>query len=82
MNKFYKIKYDPNKSYTIKLCSLEKRYIYFRNNFKRVCIENQELKRKLKEIEEIVDTRPYVAYTLYGDLLYESDEILEIIRGE
>jgi len=43
--------------------------------------ENQELKNKLKEIEEIVDTRPYVAYTDYGDLLYESDEILEIIRG-
>jgi len=43
---------------------------------------NQVLTRKLKEIETIVDTTPYVAYTLYGDLLYESDEILKIIRGE
>lgn len=82
MNKFYKIKFNPNKKYTIKLCSLEKRYIYYRDNFKRVCIENYKLENKLKKIEELVDTKPYVAYTNYGELLYEGDEILEIIRGE
>lgn len=48
MNKFYKIKYEPNKRYLIKICSLEKRYIYYRDNFKRVCIENQKLKKQLE----------------------------------
>lgn len=43
-------------------------------------IEKQN--KKLKEIEAIVDTTPYVAYTSYGDILYESDEILEIIRSD
>lgn len=86
--KFYKIKVEHNKCYTIKLCSLEKKYIFYRSNFSRLCIENykikqenEKLKNKLEEIKEIVDTRPYVAYTDYGDILYESDEILEIIRG-
>lgn len=45
-------------------------------------LENQKLKRKLKEIETIVDTRPYVAYNFYGNILYESDEILKILKGE
>lgn len=44
--------------------------------------EEKEAIRKLKKIETIIDTTPYVAYTLYGDLLYEGDEILKIIRGE
>ena len=52
MNKFYKIKFDPNKSYTIKLCSLEKKYIFYRNNFQRVCYENYKLKQENEELKE------------------------------
>ena len=51
MNKFYKIKYDPDKRYLIKICSLEKRYIYYRDNFKRVCIENYKLKQEIEELK-------------------------------
>ena len=52
MNKFYKLKYEPNKHYLIKICSLEKRYIYYRNNFKRVCIENYKLKQENEKLKE------------------------------
>ena len=52
MNKFYKIKFDPNKSYTIKLCSLEKKYVFYRNNFQRVCYENYKLKQEIEKLED------------------------------
>ena len=52
MNKFYKIKFDPNKSYTIKLCSLEKKYVFYRNNFQRVCYENYKLKQEIETLKE------------------------------
>lgn len=53
----------------------------------KMCVDiilnlTEKQNKKLKEIEAIVDTTPYVAYTSYGDILYESDEILEIIRSD
>lgn len=42
--------------------------------------ENKELKEKINKIKDLCDTKPYVAYTLYGDLLHESDDILEILK--
>lgn len=42
--------------------------------------ENKELKEKIVKIKDLCNTKPYVAYTLYGDLLYESDEILELLE--
>jgi len=73
MNKFYKIKFDPNKSYTIKLCSLEKRYIYYRDNFKRVCIEYQELK---KQLECEIDARDMLV-SLISNLKEENEKLKE-----
>ena len=52
MSNFYKMKYEPNKRYLIKICSLEKRYIYYRNNFSRVCIENYKLKQEKEKIKK------------------------------
>lgn len=47
-------------------------------------LENKELKSKVKEkIEEvfdILDTKPYVAYTLYGDELFDSSDIKEVLQ--
>ncbi len=48
----------------------------------KIADERDLYKKIINEIEKLVDTKPYVAYTLYGDILYESDEILEIIRNE
>lgn len=41
-----------------------------------------KLQKKLNKIENLINTSPYVAYTSYGDILYESDDILEILKGE
>lgn len=37
---------------------------------------------RINKAIERLETRPYTAYTLYGDILYESDEIIKILKGE
>lgn len=41
-------------------------------------------KKEKQEIEEIIErleTKPYTAYTLYGDILHESDEIAQMLKS-
>lgn len=40
-----------NRKYTIKLCSLEKKYIYYRDNFKRLCIDNYKLQKENENLK-------------------------------
>lgn len=40
-------------------------------------------KKEKQEIERIIDrleAKPYTAYTLYGDILHESDEIAQMLK--
>lgn len=37
-------------------------------------------KEEIKYIIDILEAKPYTAYTLYGDILHESDEIAEKLR--
>lgn len=43
--------------------------------------KNKELENKIKGVLELIDTKPYTAYTLYGDILYDDENIKEIIEG-
>lgn len=40
-------------------------------------------KKEKQEIEEIIErleAKPYTTYTLYGDILHESDEIAQMLK--
>ena len=92
MNKFYKIKFDPNKSYTIKLCSLEKKYNYYCKNYSRLCNENYKLKQEIEILKDKI--RELIEKELPDDDLMEAcsivdvngiairEELEKIIRGE
>lgn len=71
------------------------RYIYGKNLTKDdiveyLCIIFALIKKQSKEIEEIkakiekiiqrLEAKPYTAYTLYGDILHESDEIAQMLK--
>lgn len=59
-------------------------------NFKSCTIENCDIKnivniieKQSKEIEKIIqilEAKPYTAYTLYGEILHESDEIVQMLK--
>ena len=42
--------------------------------------KNKELENKINRISHIIDTNPYTAYTLYGDILYDDQAIRDIIE--
>ena len=42
--------------------------------------KNKELENKIKAVLELIDTKPYTAYTLYGDILYDDEDIREILE--
>ena len=42
--------------------------------------KNKELENKIKAVLELIDTKPYTAYTLYGDILYDDENIREILE--
>ena len=37
-------------------------------------------KKAIERIIEILEAKPYVAYTLYGDILHDSDEIAQMLK--
>ena len=37
-------------------------------------------KQELERIIERLEAKPYTAYTLYGDILHESDEIAQMLK--
>ena len=37
-------------------------------------------KQEIEKIIQILETKPYIAYTLYGDILHESDEIAQMLK--
>lgn len=39
-----------------------------------------KIKSKIEEIIQILEAKPYTAYTLYGDILHESDEIAQMLK--
>lgn len=49
---------------------------YFKENF----IPKSKVKEKIKEVFDILDTKPYTAYTLYGDELFDSSDIEEVLQ--
>ena len=50
---YYKLNEEMiNRKYTIKLCSIEKKYIYYRDNFTRLCIDNHKLQKENEELEK------------------------------
>lgn len=44
--------------------------------------KNKELEDKINKVLDKLENEPYVAYTFYGDILHESDEIINILKGE
>ena len=50
---------------------------YMNNKIKK---KNKELENKIKGVLELIDTKPYTAYTLYGDILYDDEDIREILE--
>lgn len=52
---------------------------YFQENF----VRKDKIKAKIEELEKIIqilEAKPYTAYTLYGDILHESDEIAQMLK--
>ena len=43
--------------------------------------KHQKKNKKIEEIIERLEAKPYTAYTLYGDILYESDEIVQMLQS-
>ena len=39
-----------------------------------------KIKAKIEKIIQRLETKPYTAYTLYGDILHESDEIAQMLK--
>lgn len=37
-------------------------------------------KQEIEKIIQILEAKPYTAYTLYGDILHESDEIAQMLK--
>ena len=37
-------------------------------------------KQEIEKIIKILEAKPYTAYTLYGDILHESDEIAQMLK--
>jgi hypothetical protein len=71
-----------NRKYTIKLCSIEKKYIYYRDNFKRLCIdnyklqkENEELKNKINKVVSMIDEN-------YSSEWYDDYETIAGLRDD
>ena len=44
------------------------------------CIPKSKVKEKIEEVFDILDTKPYTAYTLYGDELFDSSDIKEVLK--
>lgn len=44
--------------------------------------EIKELNERIKEALEEIDTGEYTAYTLYGDILFEDNDLVKILKGE
>lgn len=42
--------------------------------------EIEKYKHKIEQTIRILEARPYVAYTLYGEILHESDEIAKMLK--
>lgn len=42
--------------------------------------QNTKLKRKINAVLESIDTKPYTAYTFYGDVLYDDEDIKNILE--
>ena len=49
-------------------------------DIKELFVIIEKYKHKIEQIIQILEGRPYVAYTLYGDILHESDEIAEMLK--
>ena len=49
---------------------------YFQENF----VRKDKIKAKIEKIIQILEAKPYTAYTLYGDILHESDEIAQMLK--
>lgn len=44
--------------------------------------KNKELKERILKALNILDTKPYTAYTLYGDILHENENVIEILSNK
>lgn len=42
--------------------------------------KEKEKNKELEKIIQILEAKPYTAYTLYGDILHESDEIAQMLK--
>lgn len=42
--------------------------------------KNKVYENKIKSVLELIDTKPYTAYTLYGDILYDDENIRELLE--
>lgn len=42
--------------------------------------KNEKYENKIKAVLELIDTKPYTAYTLYGDILYDDENIRELLE--
>lgn len=63
---------------------------YKKSNKYMLCVSYEDIgiliqiiEKQSKEIERIIErleAKPYTAYTLYGDILHESDEIARMLK--
>lgn len=46
----------------------------------KIYVDLKYLQDKIERIIQILEAKPYTAYTLYGDILHESDEIAQMLK--
>ncbi len=46
----------------------------------KIYVDLKYLQDKIEKIIQILEAKPYTAYTLYGDILHESDEIVQMLK--
>lgn len=55
-------------------------FIRLRNDYNKEREKNKKYENKIKAVLELIDTKPYTAYTLYGDILYDDENIRELLE--
>lgn len=51
-----------------------------REQIENLYIPKSKIEEKIEEVFDILDTKPYTAYTLYGDELFDSSDIKEVLH--
>lgn len=79
--KSYKILKNLIEKQSKEIEELKEKNEYLPNWVNKKYVSKAKIKAKIEEIIERLEAKPYTAYTLYGDILYESDEIVQMLQS-